>query len=128
ATAASRWHRRIRTFPLRRTGNRKSRQTKPIWNRRKPRHLRRLNQDSPVPRGENKAIYENGVVKRGGAEFVSRAPAHPLRRRFRSIWPISDLSADPMVMLPARTLGPTTFPWCQKVGGPLRSSGDVRST
>ena len=24
--------------------------------------------------------------------------------------------------------GPTTFPWCQKVGGPLRSSGDVRST
>ena len=36
---------------------------------------------------------------------MSRAPAHPLRRRFRSIWPISDLSADPMVMLPARTLG-----------------------
>jgi len=95
----------MRTFPLRKTGNRKSRQTKPIWNRRKPRHLRRLNQDSPVPRGENKAIYENGAVKRGGAEFVSRAPAHPLRRRFRSIWPISDLSADPMVMLPARTLG-----------------------
>ena len=36
---------------------------------------------------------------------MSRAPAHPLRRRFRSIWPISDLSADPMVMLPARKLG-----------------------
>jgi hypothetical protein len=28
---------------------------------------------------------------------VWRAPAHPLRRRLRSIWPISDLSADELV-------------------------------
>ena len=42
----------------------------------------------------NEAIYERADVKRGGADFVSRAPAHPLRRRLRSIWPISDLSAD----------------------------------
>jgi hypothetical protein len=47
------------------------------------------------------AIYERAVVKRGGADFVSRAPAHPLRRRLRSILPISDLSADDLVVQPA---------------------------
>ena len=49
----------------------------------------------------NEAIYERADVKRGGADFVSRAPAHPLRRRLRSIWPISDLSADELVVQPA---------------------------
>ena len=46
----------------------------------------------------NEAIYERGEVKRGGADFVSRAPAHPPRRRLRSIWPISDLSAVEVVV------------------------------
>src|SRR5271157_2010467 len=50
---------------------------------------------------QNKAIYERAVVKRGGADFVSRVPAHPLRRRLRSILPISDLSADELVVQPA---------------------------
>ena len=49
----------------------------------------------------NEAIYERGVVKRGGADFASRVPAHPLRRRLRSIWPISDLSADDSGVHPA---------------------------
>ena len=49
----------------------------------------------------NEAIYERADVKRGGADFVWRAPAHPLRRRLRSIWPISDLSADDLVVQPA---------------------------
>ena len=49
----------------------------------------------------NEAIYERADVKRGGADFVWRAPAHPLRRRLRSIWPISDLSADELVVQPA---------------------------
>ena len=33
-----------------------------------------------------------------------RAPAHPLRRRLRSIWPISDLSADDSVCTPQHIL------------------------
>ena len=33
-----------------------------------------------------------------------RAPAHPLRRRLRSIWPISDLSADDSVCTPRHIL------------------------
>ena len=43
-------------------------------------------------------IDERAVVKRGGADFGLRALAHPLRRRLRSIWPISDLSADELVV------------------------------
>src|SRR6516165_10791442 len=50
---------------------------------------------------QNKPIYERRVVKRGGADFVSRVPAHPFRRRLRSIWPISDLSADDSGVHPA---------------------------
>jgi len=54
--------------------------------------------------GENapsEAIYEKAGVKRGGADFASRVPAHPLRRRLRSIWLVSDLSADELVVHPA---------------------------
>jgi hypothetical protein len=71
---------------------------------------------------DNEPIYERGVVKRGGADFVSRAPAHPLRRRLRSIWPISDLSADEVVVLPAthplsprpREIAPPRYRHCSK--------------
>jgi hypothetical protein len=51
----------------------------------------------------NEPIYERADVKRGGADFVSRASAHPLRRRLRSIWPISDLSADELVVATRNT-------------------------
>ena len=47
------------------------------------------------------AIYERPDVKRGGADFALRAPAHPLRRRLRSIGPISDLSVDEVAVPPA---------------------------
>src|SRR5208283_1536372 len=71
---------------------------------------------------KNKAIYERPVVKRGGADFVSRAPAHPLRRRLQSIWPISDLSADELVVQPAthplsprpREIAPPRYRQCTK--------------
>src|SRR5271166_3898839 len=72
-----------------------------IWNQRKVyRHLR-LARLWPSRRFKNEAIYERGVVKRGGADFASRVPAHPLRRRLRSILPISDLSADDSGVHPA---------------------------
>jgi len=45
-------------------------------------------------------IYERAGVNRLGAGFASPASAHPLRRRLRSIWPISDLSADEVVVPP----------------------------
>jgi hypothetical protein len=50
---------------------------------------------------QNEPIYERPGVKRGGADFASRVPAHPLRRRLRSIWQVSDLSADELVVHPA---------------------------
>ena len=50
---------------------------------------------------QNEPIYERAGVKRGGADFASRVPAHPLRRRLRSIWPISDRSADDSGVHPA---------------------------
>jgi hypothetical protein len=44
--------------------------------------------------GKNEPIYERANVKRGGAEFSGAGFPHiPFRRRLRSIWPISDLSA-----------------------------------
>src|SRR5208337_5384045 len=72
-----------------------------IWNRRKIMIHMGLKQETPSRRRANEAIYERAVVKRGGADFVSRVPAHPLRRRLRSILPISDLSADELVVQPA---------------------------
>ena len=71
---------------------------------------------------QNEAIYERAVVKRGGADFVSRVPAHPLRRRLRSILPISDLSADDLVVQPAthplsprpREIAPPRYRQCTK--------------
>src|SRR5208282_1318923 len=80
---------------------RKKRRTKPIWNRLKSLRHKELNRIMPSPVSANEAIYERAVVKRGGADFVSRVPAHPLRRRLRSILPISDLSADELVVQPA---------------------------
>ncbi len=58
-------------------------------------------QEEWLPKAPNEAIYERAGVKRGGADFASRVPAHPLRRRLRSIWPISDLSADDSGVHPA---------------------------
>jgi hypothetical protein len=49
----------------------------------------------------DRSVYERAGVMRGGADFASRAPAHPLRLRLRSIWPTSDLSADELVVPPA---------------------------
>ena len=47
-------------------------------------------------------IYDRGFVKRGGAgSCVPGLPAHPLRLRIRSLWPISHLSADESVVQPA---------------------------
>jgi hypothetical protein len=63
----------------------------------------------------NDPIYERGVVKRGGADFVSRAPAHPLRRRLRSIRPISDLSVDELVV---QTRGTSSEPEAEGDGPP----------
>src|SRR5262245_44057643 len=41
------------------------------------------------------SIYERAFVKRGRCGFcVAGLPHIPFRRRLRSIWPISDLSAD----------------------------------
>ena len=82
-----------------------------------------LHGDVKTPqKSPNEAIYERAVVKRGGADFVSRAPAHPLRRRLRSIWPISDLSADELVVQPAthplsprpREIAPPRYRQCAK--------------
>ena len=71
----------------------------------------------------NEAIYERAVVKRGGADFVSRAPAHPLRRRLRSIWPISDPSAVESVVQPAtHPLSPRP-----RESRPSLSAGSARS-
>src|SRR6516162_6594338 len=71
----------------------------------------------------NKPIYERCVVKRGGADFGSRAPAHPLRLRLRSIWPISDPSADELVVQPAtHPLSPRPRESC-----PSLRTGSVRS-
>ena len=70
----------------------------------------------------NEAIYERAVVKRGGADFASRAPAHPLRRRLRSIWPISDLSADEVVVPPAtHPLSPRPRESSSLIAGSVRS-------
>jgi hypothetical protein len=73
----------------------------------------------------NEAIYERADVKRGGADFVSRAPAHPLRLRLRSILPISDLSADDLVVQPAtHPLSPRPR---ERESFPPYSAGSVRS-
>src|SRR5512142_378509 len=72
---------------------------------------------------QNKPIYERAVVKRGGADFGSQAPAHPLRRRLRSIWLISDLSANEVVVPPAtHPLSPRP-----RESFPSLSAGSVRS-
>ena len=60
-----------------------------------------LKSTDSVPLIGNKPIYDRAGVKRGGADFASRVPAHPLRRRLRSIWLVSDLSADELVVHPA---------------------------
>src|SRR5208282_3249738 len=46
--------------------------TKPIWNRRKPRNLKRLNQDRPFRWGENKA--NPGTRRRSSVERSGQPP------------------------------------------------------
>ena len=58
--------------------------------------------------GDGEAGNEPSMRGRLSSEAVQilcrRAPAHPLRRRLRSIWPISDLSADDSVCTPRHIL------------------------
>jgi transposase InsO family protein len=57
---------------------------------------------SPEMLGSGDAIYERAVVKRGRCRFRIAGRQHiPFRRRLRSIWPISDLSAHESVVQPA---------------------------
>jgi len=56
-------------------------------------------------RGSGDTIYERAFVKRGRCRFcVTGLPHIPFRRRLRSIWPISDLSADEWLYNPQHIL------------------------
>ena len=55
-----------------------------------------------VARGESRHPSMRGPLSSEAVQILCRGlPAHPLRRRLRSIWPISDLSADELVVQPA---------------------------